>query len=98
MFGRLSYNATPPGQPPNHALACAETGAKSSSVTAAISNWTFTPQPRRSYFAVQFDAEDLRGLDLFHNRFAPDPRRNPSSRTVVNQFSDKLERLEEGQK
>ena len=34
-----------PGQPPNHALACAETGAKSSSVTAAISYWTFTPQP-----------------------------------------------------
>ena len=53
---------------------------------------------RRSYFAVHFDVEDLRGLDLFHNRFALDPRWNPSSRTVVNQFSDKLERLEEGQK
>jgi hypothetical protein len=53
---------------------------------------------RRSYFAFHIDIEDLRGLDLFHNRFAPDPRRNPSSRMVVNQFSDKLERLEEGQK
>jgi hypothetical protein len=40
----------------------------------------------------------LRGLDLFHNRFALDPRLNRSSRTVINQFSDKLERLEEGQK
>jgi hypothetical protein len=40
----------------------------------------------------------LRGLDLFHNRFTLDPRRNPSSRTVVNQFSNELERLEEGQK
>ncbi len=88
-----------PGQPPNHALACAETGAKSSSVTPAISYWTFTPQPNGEAISLSiFDIEDLRGLDLFHNRFAPDPRRNPSSRTVVNQFSDKLERLEEGQK
>ena len=30
FFERLSYNATPPGQPPNHALDVPEAGAKSS--------------------------------------------------------------------
>jgi hypothetical protein len=49
----------------------------------------------RSYFLAHFDIEDLRGLDLFHNRFAPDPRWNPASLAVDNQFSNELERLEE---
>jgi hypothetical protein len=49
----------------------------------------------RSYFAEHFDIEDLRGLDLFHNRFAPDPRWNPASLAVDTRFSDELERLEE---
>ena len=49
----------------------------------------------RSYFLAHFDIEDLRGLDLFHNRFAPDPRWNPASLAVDNQFSSELERLEE---
>ena len=35
-------------QPPNHALACAETGAKSSSVTPAMLYWTLTEL--QSYF------------------------------------------------
>jgi hypothetical protein len=55
----------------------------------------FAASELRSYFSDQFDIEDLRGLDLFHNRFAPDPRWNPLSQTVDNQFSDELERLEE---
>jgi hypothetical protein len=37
----------------------------------------------------------LRGIDLFHNRFAPDPRWNPASLAVDNQLYDELERPEE---
>ena len=55
----------------------------------------FTASELRSYFADHFDIEDLRGLDLFHNPFAPDPRWNPASLMVDNQFSNELERLEE---
>jgi hypothetical protein len=40
----------------------------------------------RSYFLAHFDIEDLRGLDLFHNRFAPDPRWNPASLAVDTSF------------
>jgi hypothetical protein len=55
----------------------------------------FAASELRSYFAEHFDIEDLRGLDLFHNRFAPDPRWNPASLAVDTRFSDELERLEE---
>ena len=33
-----------------------------------------TASELRSCFVDHFDIEDWRGLDLFHNRFAPDPR------------------------
>jgi SAM-dependent methyltransferase len=55
----------------------------------------FTASELRSYFSSLIDIEDLRGLDLFHSRFAPDPRWNPASLTVDKQFSNELERLEE---
>jgi hypothetical protein len=55
----------------------------------------FTVSELRNCFLDHFDIEDLRGLDLFHNRFAPDPRWNPASLTVDKQFSMELERLEE---
>jgi hypothetical protein len=55
----------------------------------------FTAPELRSYFGGLLDIEDLRGLDLFHNRFAPDPRWNPASLAVDDQFSDELDRLEE---
>ncbi len=55
----------------------------------------FTASELRSNFADYFDIEDLRGLDLFHNRFAPDPRWNPAFLAVDTQFFDELERLEE---
>jgi len=55
----------------------------------------FAASELRSYFSDYFDIEDLRGLDLFHNRFAPDPRWNPASLAVDNQLYDELERLEE---
>ena len=55
----------------------------------------FTGSELRNCFLDHFDIEDLRGLDLFHNRFAPDPRWNPASLTVDKRFSNELERLEE---
>jgi SAM-dependent methyltransferase len=55
----------------------------------------FTASELRSCFLDHFDIEDLRGLDLFHNRFAPDLRWNPATLVVGNQFSNELERLEE---
>jgi hypothetical protein len=54
----------------------------------------FTAPELRSYFAGLLDIEDLRGLDLFHNRFAPDPRWNPDL-ALDHQFCDELDRLEE---
>ena len=55
----------------------------------------FTASELRSYFSDLLDIEDLRGLDVFHNRFAPDPRWNPASLANDDRFSDELERLEE---
>jgi SAM-dependent methyltransferase len=55
----------------------------------------FTASELRGYFVEQFDIEQVRGLDLFHSRFAPDLRWNPPSLTINEEFSDELERLEE---
>jgi SAM-dependent methyltransferase len=54
----------------------------------------FTAVELRNYFANGFDIEDLRGLDLFHGRFMPDPRWNPICRPGYNQLADELARLE----
>ena len=45
-------------------------------------------------FADDFRIEDLRGLDLFHKRFSPDPRWNPKS-LATDRLQDELRRLEE---
>jgi SAM-dependent methyltransferase len=45
--------------------------------------------------AAYFELKDLRGLDLFHGRFAGDRRWNPPSSVVSAQFAGELERLEE---
>jgi hypothetical protein len=42
-----------------------------------------------------FDVEGLRGLDLFHGRFAPDPRWNPATLKDSDGFRSELARLEE---
>jgi SAM-dependent methyltransferase len=47
-----------------------------------------------NYFANGFDVEDLRGLDLFHSRFMPDPRWNAACRSSDDQLADELARLE----
>lgn len=54
----------------------------------------FTASELRARFAPHFDIEDLRGLDLFHTRFSPDPRWNPCHRDVDAGLYGTLERLE----
>jgi SAM-dependent methyltransferase len=53
----------------------------------------FTAGELRGYFANDFDVEDMRGLDLFHSRFLPDPRWSPAY--LQNGLSDELVQLEE---
>src|ERR1700676_1169822 len=57
----------------------------------AFSFHQFTAVELLKYFASGFDIEDLRGLDLFHSRFMPDPRWN---RPGDSQLADELARLE----
>jgi SAM-dependent methyltransferase len=54
----------------------------------------FTAVELQSHFAGCFDVEDLRGLDLFHSRFAPDSRWNPERLSGDNSLADELEVLE----
>lgn len=55
----------------------------------------FAASELRRCFARHFDIEDLRGLDLFHSRFAPDPRWNPACLRPDDQLSGELIKLEE---
>lgn len=55
----------------------------------------FTASELRGHFASAFEIEDLRGLDLFHSRFAPDPRWNPACLHFGGRLCDELVRLEE---
>ncbi|HEX4271884.1 MAG TPA: class I SAM-dependent methyltransferase, partial [Rhizomicrobium sp.] len=41
------------------------------------------------------EVEDIRGLDLFHGRFANDPRWNPKNAAPLGRLSQELSRLEE---
>jgi SAM-dependent methyltransferase len=54
----------------------------------------FTAAELRDRFSGCFDIEDLRGLDLFHCRFAPDMRWNPVRSLGDSRLADELERLE----
>jgi hypothetical protein len=54
----------------------------------------FTAVELQSHFAGSFDVEDLRGLDLFHCRFTPDPRWNPACSPGDSSFADELDVLE----
>jgi SAM-dependent methyltransferase len=55
----------------------------------------FTASELRSCFADHFAVEDLRGLDLFHSRFTPEPGWNPVALSSDSQFADELARLEQ---
>lgn len=61
----------------------------------ALSFHLFTASELQSYFAGRFDIEDQRGLDLFHSRFMPNYRWNPTCLRVDGKLSDELMRLEE---
>jgi SAM-dependent methyltransferase len=45
--------------------------------------------------SVRFELDDVCGLDLFHGRFANDPRWNPPNSTMLGRLSQELARLEE---
>lgn len=45
--------------------------------------------------ASRLEVEDIRGLDLFHGRFAKEPRWNPKNAVPLGRLSQELERLEE---
>ena len=53
----------------------------------------FSAAELRALVAPHLDVEDLSGLDLFHGRFASDPRWNPDAGTNA-QFGRELEQLE----
>ena len=45
--------------------------------------------------AQGFDVEEIRGLDLFHSRFASDPRWNPKNTAFAGRLAQELGRLED---
>jgi len=56
----------------------------------------FSASELRGYFAHDFEIETLRGLDLFHSRFALDPRWNPLVPALADdQFDSELSRIED---
>jgi SAM-dependent methyltransferase len=59
----------------------------------AFSFHLFTACELRCCFSNDFEIEDLRGLDLFHSRFLPDPRW--STARLQDSLADELLRLEE---
>jgi SAM-dependent methyltransferase len=61
----------------------------------AIGSHLFGAAELRQLAEGHFDVDDLRGLDLFHGRFAPDPRWNPATLEDSDGFRSELARLEE---
>ena len=62
---------------------------------AIFSMHLFTEAELRKCFAQHFAVEDVRGLDLFHTRFAPDTRWSPSYLQADKRLCNELARLEE---
>jgi len=60
----------------------------------SLNSHLFSAAELRSLVAAHLDIEDLSGLDLFHGRFASDPRWNPAGWGVKDQFAGELEHLE----
>jgi len=60
----------------------------------SLNSHLFSAAELRSLVAAHLDVEDLSGLDLFHGRFANDPRWNPAGWGVNDQFAGELEQLE----
>jgi hypothetical protein len=55
----------------------------------------FAAAELRELAARRFDVDLVRGLDLFHGRFAPDRRWNPAGLRTDPRLYDELDRLEE---
>jgi hypothetical protein len=55
----------------------------------------FTAHELGDLFRPHFGIEDLRGLDIFHNRFVPDGRWNPEPVVANQSLMQQLTRLEE---
>jgi hypothetical protein len=56
----------------------------------------FSAAELKGYFAADFEIETVRGLDLFHSRFALDPRWNPSIPGLADdRFDGELARIED---
>jgi SAM-dependent methyltransferase len=55
----------------------------------------FSASELEQIFGMHFQTEDLRGLDLFHTRFLPDPRWNPAYLAADHELLDELAQLEE---
>ncbi len=54
----------------------------------------FKAEELRHYLEKDFDVEEICGLDIFHNRFAPDHRWNPASIFADDHVSFRLAQLE----
>lgn len=63
--------------------------------TAAFAFHMFTAAELRRLFADKLTIESLRGLDLFHSRFVPDPRWNPASAKPTHRLCAELDVLEQ---
>ena len=59
----------------------------------SVPSHLFTAAELQALFARDFDTSELVGLDLFHTRFAPDPRWNPAALSSE-RISEALARLE----
>jgi SAM-dependent methyltransferase len=60
-----------------------------------LNSHLYTATELRALVEQHFEIEELRGLDLFHTRFAPDRRWNPPSAEADAQFHKTLVRLED---
>jgi SAM-dependent methyltransferase len=60
----------------------------------SLNSHLFSAAELRSLVAPHLDIDDIRGLDLFHGRFAADPRWNPRDAETHSQFSGELDQLE----
>jgi hypothetical protein len=61
----------------------------------AFDSHLFTAVELRALVERSFEVVELRGIDLFHTRFAPDKHWNPPSAEADRQFERELNRLEE---
>jgi SAM-dependent methyltransferase len=60
----------------------------------SLNSHLFSAAELRLLVAPHVDIDDIRGLDLFHGRFAADPRWNPRDGETHGQFSGELDQLE----